>query len=170
MDFAQVKSATDPGVKRVIEGMLETQPDIAVERRVAYGAGRRDWYLLSAAHDYDVLVSESRPSDLLVIALSPALPLRDRVGDEFADKLRSLFSRLGDWSDELVAGIVREGHPQLDAAEAFSLAEKDAVNEWLRVTRGELAAAGPWDSEPANGQALLAVIPQLNGELRLAPY
>jgi hypothetical protein len=135
---------------------------------MAWGAGRKDWYLIRSISDLDTVVARAAPSDCLTVFAGRHLPNRGRAGN---DLLRTALEVVAG-NEESVFGEIVRGEPALKDAFAAVHGDEERVQEWIGDRLGRRIAFGTYPPflSPDPNVAIDGIVPATDGSITVAAY
>ncbi|HET6833812.1 MAG TPA: hypothetical protein VFH30_08070 [Acidimicrobiales bacterium] len=166
--YDDARSARGAEFRGTVERWLLSSAELLVLNRMAWGAGRKDWYLIRSLSDLDTVVVRAAPSDCLTVFAGQHLPNRGRAGN---DLLRTALEVVAD-NEESVFGEIVRGEPELKDAFAAVPGDEEWVQEWIGDRLGRRIAFGAYPPvlslDP--NVAIDGIVPATDGSITIAAY
>lgn len=154
-----------------LDEALSRQPDVAVVHRVAYGAGGRYWYLLTAGSQWQSVLHRVKRADSVAVFLTPEFAIRGLIDDSFVTRCVTVHDSLSRAEGELLAAIRLPADPLL-VDDASFWRDPAGLREWLEEHRGQLAVAGRYPDlwHPSDERLIVGYVPDPDGAIRPGAY
>jgi hypothetical protein len=165
-------ATTDAQLMDILRANLDRVGELTILQRLTRSAGRRDWFIVTRAHDIANVLGEGRPHDAFSFFLRPQFELRGRLDEAFSQRIQLLLETVPVHSDELlVAQMIRE-QTRLEDCEGFSSDDPGELLQWIARHNGDEVVAGrhPPLLSKSSDEVLTAFVPDEAGRVEPGIY
>lgn len=135
---------------------------------MAWGAGRKDWYLIRSLSDLDRVIGRGSTSDCLTVFAGRQLPFRGPAGEDLLSRALEVVARF----DESLFGELAGEDVELKDVVVAEPGNGQSVQEWMLDRLGHHIAFGPYPPFHSDDPELAidGIIPANDGTVTVAAY
>ena len=159
----------DEELLRSIKDALTSEGLVVFQLCLANAAGRKRHFIARNESEFELVLKEGAPSDLLYVFLPSSFLLRGIVDEGFVKSAVSLFDFTQSRKRELLDVIITDGNEIALQDDNFnSFAKKESLQSWLAGKLGNKAIV--CDLEASINAKIHAYFPDNEGNVRRGSY